>query len=157
MKTKYYIAYGSNMDEEQMAYRCPEAKLIGKSEIKNYELLFKGSKTGSYATVEPKRGSRVPVLIWEISERDEVRLDLYEGFPSFYYKKNLRPIVNGKRITAMIYIMDEKRNLGIPTNYYYNTLAKAYRRFRFDSDILENAYEKSIEAVMANDKQRKAQ
>ena len=27
---KYYIAYGSNMDEEQMAYRCPTAQLLAE-------------------------------------------------------------------------------------------------------------------------------
>lgn len=28
---KYYIAYGSNMDEEQMAYRCPTAQLLDRT------------------------------------------------------------------------------------------------------------------------------
>lgn len=143
MKTKYYIAYGSNMDEAQMAHRCPDAKLIGKSEIKNYELLFKGSKTGSYATIEPKENSKVPVLIWKISASDEQRLDRYEGYPIFYYKKNLKVEVDGKELTAMVYIMDERRKLGIPSNSYYDILAKAYRKFDFDIKILENAYKVS--------------
>lgn len=26
---KYYIAYGSNLSVEQMAYRCPDAKIAG--------------------------------------------------------------------------------------------------------------------------------
>ena len=47
---KLYIAYGSNMDEKQMAGRCPTARLFGTSELEGYRLLFKGSKTGAYAT-----------------------------------------------------------------------------------------------------------
>ena len=39
MKNKQlYIAYGSNINLEQMAYRCPHSKVVGTSEIKDYEL-----------------------------------------------------------------------------------------------------------------------
>ena len=34
---------------------------IGTRFIPDYELLFKGSKTGSYLTIEPWEGGRVPV------------------------------------------------------------------------------------------------
>ena len=30
---KYYIAYGSNLNVEQMRYRCPDAKVVGTAEI----------------------------------------------------------------------------------------------------------------------------
>jgi gamma-glutamylcyclotransferase (GGCT)/AIG2-like uncharacterized protein YtfP len=142
---KYYIAYGSNMSLEQMEYRCPGAKLIGKSIVNNYELLFKGSKTGSYATIEEKKGSKVPVLIWRIEKQDEVNLDYYEGYPKFYYKKNLDVEVNGRSITAMAYIMDERRILGVPTERYYDVLKEAYENFGFDMEILKEGYRKSRE------------
>lgn len=151
MKTKYYIAYGSNMDEKQMAYRCPNARLVGKSEVKGYELLFKGSQTGSYATIEPKENSIVPVLVWQITKVDEKNLDLYEGFPTFYYKKNLKVMIEGEELTAMVYIMDEKRELGVPSNRYFNVLDSAYCKFGFDYSILEKAYDKSMEVVYGND------
>ena len=35
-----YIAYGSNMVQEQMAVRCPEAKLIGTGYISGARLEF---------------------------------------------------------------------------------------------------------------------
>ena len=136
---KLYLAYGSNMSEEQMAYRCPTAKLVGQSEIKDYELLFKGSGTGAYATVEPKKGKKVPVLIWDIGTLDEFQLDAYEGFPNFYYKKDISVLVNGEEEKAMVYIMDERRSLGCPSLAYYEVLEKAYRKFDFDMDILQEA------------------
>ena len=52
MKKKIYIAYGSNMDLEQMRYRCPNAKMKGTGVLENWRLMFKGSLTGSYATIE---------------------------------------------------------------------------------------------------------
>ena len=68
---RYYIAYGSNLNVQQMRYRCPGARVVGISVIKGYELLYKGSKTGSYLTIEKKEGSTVPVVIWEVTESDE--------------------------------------------------------------------------------------
>ena len=52
MEKRYYIAYGSNLNVRQMRMRCPSARIIGTSVLKDYELLFKGSKTGSYLTIE---------------------------------------------------------------------------------------------------------
>lgn len=31
MKKRYYIAYGSNLSTEQMAFRTPDAKIIGRA------------------------------------------------------------------------------------------------------------------------------
>ena len=98
MKTKrYYIAYGSNLNVTQMMHRCPDARIIGITHLKDWTLLFRGSKTGSYLTIEPKRGEYVPVAVWEVSERDELALDRYEGFPHFYYKKDFEVDVTGIR------------------------------------------------------------
>lgn len=137
--TKLYIAYGSNMDEKQMACRCPEAQLLGTAEVEDYRLLFKGSKTGAYATIEPEEGSRVPVLLWEITEQDERSLDRYEGYPRFYYKKDLEIGFGGEWKTAMVYIMHEENPLGIPSKRYQEVISNAYRKFGFDGSILEKA------------------
>lgn len=142
---KLYIAYGSNMDVGQMSRRCPQVELVGKAEITGYELLFKGSQTGAFATIEPKEGGIVPVLIWKIAKQDERSLDWYEGFPTFYYKKDLPFTMNGSKKKGMAYIMDEKRELGIPSDAYYDILYYAYRKFGFDMHILEAALHKCID------------
>ncbi|MFR4838323.1 gamma-glutamylcyclotransferase family protein, partial [Ruminococcus callidus] len=86
---KFYLAYGSNLNVKQMQFRCSDARIVGTAEIPNYQLLFKGSKTGSYLTIEPKQGCIVPAAVWSVSERDELALDRYEGYPHFYYKTEL--------------------------------------------------------------------
>lgn len=57
------------------------------------------------ATVESKAGSTVPVLIWEIQNRDEASLDLYEGYPNLYGKQMLEVELDGKTVPAMVYVM----------------------------------------------------
>ena len=95
MNKRYYIAYGSNLNVYQMRYRCPNARIIGTAVVPDYELLFKGSKTGSYLTIEPKEGSNGPVAVWETTAEDEAALDRYEGYPVFYYKKEFTLPIKG--------------------------------------------------------------
>ena len=108
MQKRYYIAYGSNLNIPQMRMRCPGARIIGTSVVPDYELLFKGSKTGAYLTIEPKEGESVPVAVWETTDADEAALDRYEGFPTFYYKKEMvLPIVGirtGKVRKRQVYV-----------------------------------------------------
>ena len=147
-KKKYYIAYGSNLNVRQMRYRCPGAKPIGISAIPNYELLYKGSKTGAYLTIEPKNGGLVPIAVWEVSADDEKRLDIYEGYPNFYYKKEVRlpvKLASGKirKVTAFVYIMHEERSIAIPSMTYIRTCEEGYRNFGFDVKYLDRAYLRS--------------
>ena len=146
---RYYLAYGSNLNVEQMRFRCPTAKVVGTAVIEDYELLFKGSQSGSYLTIEPKKGASVPVGVWSVGRMDELALDRYEGYPSFYYKKELqiavKNIKTGKTTieNAFVYIMHEDRELGLPTLYYVETCSEGYETFGFDTKLLEDAIRKS--------------
>ena len=146
----FYLAYGSNLNVRQMKLRCPTARVVGTAEVKDYELLFKGSKTGSYLTIEPKEGGIVPVAVWEVQEQDVRRLDAYEGFPKFYYKKDMEIRYKGIRtgrhrtVTAFVYVMHEDRKLGIPSSYYVRTCMEGYNAFGFDFKILFDAVDRSI-------------
>lgn len=151
MEKRYYIAYGSNLNIPQMRTRCPGARIIGTSAIEGYRLLFRGSRTGSYLTIEPQEGASVPVAAWEVSAENEAALDRYEGFPSFYYKKEmelpLKGIRTGKirRRKVFVYIMHEDRPLGLPSEFYMETCRQGYRSFGFDEAFLERAYADSRE------------
>lgn len=136
----YYLAYGSNLNVRQMTARCPGARIFGTAAIPGYRLLFKGSLTGSYLTIEKANGHEVPVGVWKITKEDEAALDRYEGYPNFYYKKNM--IVecsDGKRHRCMVYIMHEERKIGVPSIYYVRTCQEGYRSFGFDDRYLIDA------------------
>ena len=87
--------------------------------------------------------------VWEVAESDEAALDRYEGFPVFYYKKELRLRCKGIRsgrtkvVTAFVYIMDETRPLGRPTDYYLRVCREGYEQFGFDPAILMQAVQRS--------------
>ena len=127
-----YIAYGSNMVKEQMAHRCPDAKLIGTGYIERARLEFY-----LHATVERSqvKGARVPVAVWEISDADEHRLDRYEGFPNYYIKEEWPvAMADGSEIKGMIYLMNQLR-VSPPTRDYYEGILCAYQALGLGSEI----------------------
>ena len=145
-----YIAYGSNLNLSQMEQRCPTARVIGTSEIKDYELVFRGSRYSAVATIEPCEGSNVPVLLWGIQPEDEKSLDRYEGYPNFYEKENMEIVLNSSTVSAMVYVMTPGHELGIPSERYKTSIEDGYMDAGFDTDILQNAIDKTVSRIENN-------
>ena len=135
---RLYIAYGSNINLEQMANRCPNSKIVSKEMLKGYELEFRG-----VATIVPNDKSEVPVLIWEIDGRDEHSLDRYEGFPNLYRKELFEIEVDGEKKECMAYLMN-KGQISPPTSYYYNVINQGYEANGMDTSYLRAALERSV-------------
>ena len=149
---KYYLAYGSNLNVEQMKYRCPHARKCGTSKIQDYELVFRRG----FLTIEPKKGSFVPVGIWEITDEDERNLDRYEGYPRFYTKKDIPMAFTGwdhdgnsyvMHKNCLVYIMNPGFPIEPPSVTYVRTVNQGYADFGFDMDD----WEKLIQARMRSE------
>lgn len=139
MKKRLYIAYGSNLDRNQMAFRCPGARPVAKSWLHDYRLVFQGRRFGAHANVIPEAGQDVPVVVWEIDRYDEMALDRYEGVKGGYYtKETMKVEVNGRMQEALIYIMTPNP-YGIPDDFYLETIARGYANFNLDIRILNEA------------------
>ena len=154
-KKRLYIAYGSNLNLPQMAARCPTAKPVGTAELKDFELLFRGARHGGVATVEPKTGSAVPILVWSIKPKDEAALDRYEGFPNLYGKQMMEIDLDGKPVSAMVYVMTPGYDAAFPSKYYLNVIAEGYRTADFDTAVLDAAVERT-EEIMAEEMEQLA-
>lgn len=141
---KLYVAYGSNLNLAQMTARCPSAKVLVKGVLNNWRLVYRGSEKNAHATIIRKRGSMVPVLIWEIQPADECRLDMYEGYPHYYFKKNVMVNIGGKTKKAMAYIMNEQMLPGIPSANYVETIRQGYIDNDLDISVLEKSLEKNF-------------
>ena len=140
MGSKFYLAYGSNLNVEQMRWRCPDAEVVTTGMIDDYQLWFKGSLTGSYLTIEPMVGCSVPVAVWRVTAADIAALDRYEGFPSFYYKRGFKiRCADGRMRNCFAYIMHEERLAGVPSNSYVHTCLSGYKSFGFDRRYLQDA------------------
>ena len=127
-----YIAYGSNMNLEQMMHRCPGAKLIGTGCLHGYQIEF-----NRHATIVEKNSSSasVPVAVWEITREHERALDRYEGYPHYYRKIACTVDMGGEeRIQGMAYQMCE-RDFFPPAIEYFRGIRDAYEDLELRSEI----------------------
>ena len=146
-RKQLYIAYGSNLNTEQMQWRCPGARPIAKSWLHDCRLVFQGRKYGSHANVIHEKGKEVPVVVWEIDERNEAMLDRYEGVAGGYYTKEYMEVeVAGRMKKALIYIMTPN-DYGIPADGYVETIMEGYRDFNFPIYTLNEALIYSYDQV----------
>lgn len=123
---RLYFAYGSNINLQQMAFRCPDAKVVKPVDLHDYFLTYCG---GGVATVIPKEGAKVQGLMWEITPECEKSLDRYEGYPGYYHKKDVTVTdpETGDEFTVMMYEMDEKYKMpAIPSRAYFDGILKGY-------------------------------
>lgn len=157
-----YFAYGSNMNLDQMAVRCPDAVAACTVQLDGYRLAFRsnGSKVG-VATLLPDSKSTVSGVLWRISDMDESRLDHYEGFPYLYGKKEV--IVTdraGTRHQVMAYVMNPpfRESPAMPSPAYLDgiltgckqngvdrwNVLKAVRRTRQELDVSRSEVKRAV-------------
>lgn len=146
-----YIAYGSNINQRQMAHRCPGARVAGVAELTGYDLLFKGRRHCSHATVERLKGGSVPVLLWDISKAHERSLDVFEGWPRVYRKEVCKVQFEGKSRQGMLYVMTAGNDFGEPDPAYYNTIREGYKAAGFAPAYLDQAVEQSARLALEQD------
>ena len=126
MANKLYVAYGSNLNLKQMAWRCPKAKVIGLGNLKDYQLTFR-----RVATIEPEKGAITPVGVWEITPADERALDIY-----------------GTERQAMVYIMNSGAPM-MPPSSYYDTIEQGYNDVGLDLKYLKAALDDTRKRIKA--------
>jgi len=131
---RYYLAYGSNLNQDQMMQRCPEARIIGSIYLNGYKLVFRG-----VADFEKDVNSKLALGLWEISEDDEKALDGYEGVNYGLYKKILWLIdFNNVKYKALIYKMNSD-TVGTPHELYWETISDGFDDFNLNKKYLEDS------------------
>ena len=128
-----YFAYGSNLNHFQMKRRCKDSVFLKKINLKDFSLTFRSKYRA--ADIEKKKNSIVPGALYEISNSDEKKLDVYEDYP-ILYKKIYFDYYNSK---VMTYTMVLKSEFRYPTERYLNVVKRGYRDCKLDRKYLLKA------------------
>ena len=131
-----YGAYGSNLNQDQMARRCPDAKPMGNFALENFRLVFR-----SVADIEEHKGSECMIGLWRISKRDLLSLDRYEGYPSLYTKI----YQNTPHGLVMLYQMKDRQYVHPPIDAYLTCISDGFTDFQLDHTKLKDAVMDSYE------------
>lgn len=147
MEEKYYFAYGSNMNLDQMEHRCPDAEVVGRAVLKDYRLVFRGNRNGNgVASVVPDSGKEVQGLLWKITPRCEQSLDFYEGYPRLYGKEEVKvQTKTGEVANVAVYIMNEpyQSQPALPSDYYLKGILDGCRQNHLTQKEVRRAVEET--------------
>jgi len=134
-----YAAYGSNMDPEQMLRRCPHSPQRGTGWLEGWRLTFGGEDSGwdgALATVVEDPGSRVFVVLYELSAGDEKELDTWDGVTLGYYRKaKVRVQTLEGDVLAWLYVLNFYEG-GLPSARRVGILADAAERAGAPADYV---------------------
>jgi hypothetical protein len=123
-----YSAYGSNMDPGQMLERCPHSPSRGTGWLEGWRLTFGGEDfgwEGSLATVVEDYQGRVFVMIYDVTEQDELILDEIEfATTGLYNKIRVRVHTLDGVVLTWLYVLDGYEG-GLPSARYLGVMADA--------------------------------
>ncbi len=117
-----YFAYGLNTNINSMSARCPAAVNLGPAILSGHEFIFAG-----FADVILNASNQVHGVLWEITDSCLASLDILEGYPVFYDRKNVLIKHQGSLIRAMTYFMTPGNPAYLPDRVYLDSLLEGYK------------------------------
>ncbi|WP_323090930.1 gamma-glutamylcyclotransferase family protein [Allobaculum sp. JKK-2023] len=148
----YYLAYGSNLNLDQMERRAPTAKVYGSGWLPDHQLVMRGIPGRSYLDVIPSPSSKVPVGCFCMEDSDLSSLDEYEGYPDLYKRKTIelpihKPDGSVCVLECFYYQMVTDDDLAPCSKFYFEECLQGYQDFCFDQTYLANAYAQALHSI----------
>jgi gamma-glutamylcyclotransferase (GGCT)/AIG2-like uncharacterized protein YtfP len=129
-----HFAYGSNMHRAVMRRHAPSAQPLHPARLEGYRFVI---TMDGYASLVPDRSRRVHGLLWRLTARDRVTLDLWENVAGGLYRAEILPVrdVRGGRRRVLVYVA-RQRPLGRPRPGYMEIVVKAARELHLPADYI---------------------
>jgi gamma-glutamylcyclotransferase len=133
-----YFAYASNMNQAQMKRWCPGSRFVKTVRLEEHRFVYDGFSVlwdGAAGNIVTAATEHVWGAIFDITERDRLTLDAFEGYPRSYERKEVEARdVDGKIYRAMTYfrtgralgkphpdyekvVLDGAKECGLPEDY----------------------------------------
>jgi gamma-glutamylcyclotransferase (GGCT)/AIG2-like uncharacterized protein YtfP len=140
---RLYVAYGANTNLDSMKKRCGDnATYLCNVILDGYDLTFAGM---GHCNVEQKEGSQTICALWGINWVAEQQLDIFEGYPTYYDKRNLIIDVDGTESYALIYVMlpEFEVSPATPMDLYVLMVRQGYIQLGLPESQLDDALERA--------------
>jgi hypothetical protein len=148
-----YFAYGADLNETLLRRRCPDVRVVGAAALRGFGLAFAGaSKTwrGATLTLVPTAGAHVDGVLYLLSHLELADLDRKQGCPRVYERVSVRVADDASPVAdAHAYCMRPPVATGLPSDAYFDLVAREYHRLGFDPEPLVVALDRAATAPPA--------
>jgi hypothetical protein len=110
-----YFAYGSNMDVDAMARRCPRSKALGLARLERHRL---AAMREGWLTAVRDPSSAVHGVLWSLALSDVAALDRYEGLFEGLYAKLIQAVIAESSPKRAIAYFGANAGPGVPRPAY---------------------------------------
>jgi hypothetical protein len=125
-----YFAYGSNMNQEAMARRCPRSKALGLARLARHRVAV--MREGWVTVARDPHGS-VHGVLWDLALADVRALDRYEG-P--LYTKITQPVIAGSGPKRALVYVGTNAGPGVPRPDYLAEILAAARGWPLPTEAI---------------------
>lgn len=129
MTDNLYFAYGANINQLSMSYRCPQAQPVSSLLLRGWRLEFH-----THATIVPDSRGVVPGALWRLTPACEASLDAFEGYP-YYYRKHTW-MQDGRQF--FFYVMNEGK-ISTPSQGYVNNIREGYQQWGLPEEAIDQS------------------
>lgn len=133
-----YFAYALNLSQAQMKRLCPASRFVKVATLDGYRFVYDGYSVpwdGAVGNIVKSEMERVWGVIFDITERDRLMLDAFEGYPRYYERLEVEvKDRDGRAERAMTYcrtgravgkphpdyekiVLDGAKECGLPEEY----------------------------------------
>jgi len=135
-----YFAYGSNMSHARMQERCPGGRFLKTVRLERHRFVYDGYSVASQGAVSNIVTSERDVVrgaLYEITGKDKLALDVFEGYPRSYDRK----IVEVKDEDGDVYLawtyFRTGRALGKPHPDYEKTVLQGAKDCKLPDEYID--------------------
>ena len=143
--TVLYFAYGSNLSERAMQFRCPGAVKVKALTLIGAKLVFRGA-ADIEVTDDPN--DTIEGGVWQITKKHERTLDSYEGASRRNpdvgsYRRTFFELGEGADAKEVLVYKMNDTGVAPPSGRYYDLIVEGYGDFGLDVAKLVQALEQS--------------
>jgi len=135
-----YAAYGVNLDPHRMAERAPSSPMRATGWLRGWRMTFAGEELGfggALPTVVEDESASVFVAVYDVTEFDEKRLDMWEDVEiGFWRKVRVRVDTLDGQALAWLYALDAYEG-GLPRAEHVFAIADAAAAAGAPDDYVE--------------------
>jgi hypothetical protein len=128
-----HFAYGANMDRAVMHKYAPAAEPLGVAALPHHRFIVTAD---GYASVAPARASTVHGVLWRLTPRDRIMLDVWESVACGHYRATSLAVLHaGARRSALVYVA-RPRPVGRARTGYMELVVAAARQWKLPPDYV---------------------
>ena len=128
-----HFAYGSNMHRAVMRKHAPAATPLGVARLGHHRFVITAD---GYASAVPARVGVVHGMLWRLTPRDRVTLDLWENVSGGLYRAQRLPVRCGGEVRPALVYVARPRPVGRPKPGYMEIVVKAARALNLPPDYI---------------------